>query len=336
MKPRMSGFKVFEHDWTYSGKQYKCPGVFKENMASLDDKQGISFCKRAIDCFYCHSLSHKNRIAEVIAFGDVVEVGNICYTNKIKLVREVSWEELLQMVNYGQKCSGFKNIGDMNIGDKNIGNNNKGHINIGNDNEGHANIGYDNKGNKNIGNDNKGDKNNGNHNIGNSNNGCNNIGDKNNGDDNKGNKNSGDRNLGDKNSGNDNEGDGNSGDWNKCNFSNGCFNTTEPKIYLFNQPSRWSYNDWLNSNAKKILDRIPKDDIEYGWIVNLIDNGKINVSNTIEEFPKKARLSKCRSIWWKLLSDEERYTVEAIPNFDEAIFKEITGIDIEWSEKYGF
>ena len=158
MKTRMSGFKVFEHDWTYFGKQYDCPGVFKENMVSLGDKQGISFCKRAIDCFYCYSLNPENRISEVIALGDVVEVGNICYTNKIKLVREISWEELLQMVNYGQKCSGFENIGDRNIGDKNIGNDNKGHINIGNGNEGHANIGDDNKGNKNIGNDNKGDE----------------------------------------------------------------------------------------------------------------------------------------------------------------------------------
>lgn len=45
---------------------------------------------------------------------------------------------------------------------------------------------------------------------------------------------------------------------NKTNFSNGCFNTEEPKIFLFNKPSDWTYRDWLNKSSveKQISDAI--------------------------------------------------------------------------------
>ena len=33
--------------------------------------------------------------------------------------------------------------------------------------------------------------------------------------------------------------------------------------------------------------------------------------------------------WWKSLTKEDRETILAIPNFDKAIFKEITGIDVD-------
>ena len=33
-------------------------------------------------------------------------------------------------------------------------------------------------------------------------------------------------------------------------------------------------------------------------------------------------------IWWKSLSDREKNIIQWIPNFDAAIFKQVTGIDI--------
>ena len=33
-------------------------------------------------------------------------------------------------------------------------------------------------------------------------------------------------------------------------------------------------------------------------------------------------------IWWKSLSDREKNIIQWIPNFDAAIFKQMTGIDI--------
>ena len=39
--------------------------------------------------------------------------------------------------------------------------------------------------------------------------------------------------------------------------------------------------------------------------------------------------SECAVIWWRGLSDREKAIITAIPNFDKAIFKEITGIDVD-------
>ena len=68
--------------------------------------------------------------------------------------------------------------------------------------------------------------------------------------------------------------DRNSGDWNKCSFSNGCFNTVSPKIYLFNKPSEWTYQDWLNSEARYLLNQIPGDVLEYIYFSDMTDEEK--------------------------------------------------------------
>ena len=39
--------------------------------------------------------------------------------------------------------------------------------------------------------------------------------------------------------------------------------------------------------------------------------------------------SECAVIWWRGLSDGQKAIITAIPNFDKAIFKEITGIDVD-------
>ena len=39
--------------------------------------------------------------------------------------------------------------------------------------------------------------------------------------------------------------------------------------------------------------------------------------------------SECAVIWWRGLSKREKGVIKAIPNFDAAIFKDITGVDTE-------
>lgn len=39
------------------------------------------------------------------------------------------------------------------------------------------------------------------------------------------------------------------------------------------------------------------------------------------------------AIWWNDLSDNEKNIIKAIPNFNKAIFEEITGIDVD-DKKY--
>ena len=266
----VKGFKVFNPDWTCSPngntKQYTCPGKFEEDINPIRCGRGMHFCKKAADCFNYYNFNPENKVAEVIAYGDIAEEGDKCCTNKLEIVREIPWAELLEIVNTGKGCTGLCNSGDWNSGDWNSG------------------------------------------------------------DWNSGNRNSGNRNSGDWNSG-----DWNSGDWNKCSFSNGCFNTTSPKIYLFNKPSEWTYEDWLNSEARYLLNQIPGDVLEYIWLSDMTDEEKAEhpEAETTGGYLKVLDNSECAVIWWRGLSDRQKAIITAIPNFDKAIFKEITGIDVD-------
>ena len=271
------GFKVFNPDWTCRDKQYTCPGAFEEDVAPSVCDRGMHFCKKAADCFNYYSFNPENKVAEVIAIAErTVEDGDKCATNYLEIVREISWQEVLEIVNTGKGCTGLCNSGNRNSGDWNSGNRNSGNRNSGD-------------------------------------------------------WNSGDCNSGDWNSGNRNSGDCNSGDWNKCSFSNGCFNTVEPKIYLFNKPSDWTYRDWLNSDARYLLNQIPGDVLEYVWFEDMTDEEKTAhpEAKTTGGYLKQLDNSECGSIWWRGLNDYEKSIIKAIPNFDKEIFKEITGVDVD-------
>lgn len=154
------GYKVFNSDWTCRGKQYTCPGKFEEDVKLLICSRGIHFCKKAVDCFNYYDFNPDFHVAEVVAYGRVVERDDKCVTDKLEIVREISWHEVLDLTNTGNNCTGFKNSGDKNSGywnsgDKNSGNGNSGHGNSGNWNSGDANSGDRNSGNRNSGDWNK-------------------------------------------------------------------------------------------------------------------------------------------------------------------------------------
>ena len=301
----VKGFKVFNPDWTCipNGKpfQYVVGGTYEEDVKPMVCDRGFHFCEKAADCFNYYQFNPENKVAEVLALGEVDTDGTKSCTNKIQIVREIPWAELLEIVNTGKGCTGFCNSGDCNSGNRNSGDCNSG--------------------NRNSGNRNSGDWNSGDWNSGD----CN-SGDCNSGDCNSGNRNSGNRNSGDWNSG-----DCNSGDWNKCSFSNGCFNTVSPKIYLFNKPSEWTYEDWLNSKARYLLNQIPGDVLEYIYLSDMTDEEKAAhpEAETTGGYLKILDNSECAVIWWCGLSDRQKAVITAIPNFDKEIFKQITGIDVD-------
>ena len=290
MSEIIKGFKVFNPDWTCSPngntKQYTCPGKFEEDVTPIRCGQGMHFCKVAADCFNYYSFNPDNHVAEVAAYGEVVEEGDKCATNKLEIIREIPWAELLEMVNTGKGCAGLCNSGDCNSGNRNSGNRNSGNRNSGN---------------RNSGNRNSGDWN------------------------------SGNRNSGDCNSGNRNSGDCNSGDCNNTNFSNGCFNTVEPTIHLFNKPSSWTYRDWLNSEARYLMNQIQGDILEWVYLSDMTDEEKAEhpEAETTGGYLKELDNSECAVIWWRSLNQRQKNVIMAIPNFDKAIFKEITGIDVD-------
>ena len=321
----VKGYKVFNSDWTCRNKQYSCPGTFEEFVSPSVCNVGMHFCKNAADCFRYYDFDPNNHVAEVIAHGTVVEGENKCATNKLEIVREIPWAEVLEVVNTGKACTGRCNSGNWNSGNCNSGDRNSGDSNSGNRNSGNSNSGNSNSGNWNSGNCNSGDWNSGNWNSGNWNSGNSNSGNSNSGDWNSGNSNSGNRN-----SGNSNSGNSNSGDWNATSFSNGCFNTVSPKIYMFNKPTDWTFERWLNCRARRLLNDIDDCQLECVYLSDMTDEEKAahpEAETTGGHLKERTTADNARK-WWAGLSADDRNVILSLPNFDAAIFKEITGVDV--------
>lgn len=319
----MKGYKVFNPDWTCRGYQYTCPGTFEEDVVPSVGHCGFHFCENIIRCFSDYSFDPNNKVAEVIAVGDVDSNRTRYCTNKIRIIREVPWDEVIKIANIGSKCYGFGNVGCYNNGNFNIGDSNDGKFNVGNKNKGSVNLGRCNIGNCNIGD----------YNIGGFNTGYKNNGNNNTGDHNIGYSNSGQSNRGHHNSGRHNIGNNNSGDWNKTRFSSGCFCTQEPKILMFNKPSEWTFHDWDMSEARYILNRMPFDieHIEYVKLedMSIEEKAEHPESKITGGYLRIVNNHTCAQDWWAKLSKEDKSVVMTLPNFDKDIFKEITGIDVD-------
>ena len=289
------GFKVFRPDWTCSPngntKQYACPGKFEEEGELDVCGHGMHFCQTAADCFNYYSFNSENKVAEVIAYGEVRTDGDKSCTDKLEIVREIQWDEVLRIVNIGKNCTGLCNTGNRNTGDWNTGDWNTGDCNTGDWNTGNRN-----------------------------------TGDWNTGDWNTGNRNTGNRNTGDWNTG-----DCNTGDWNKSSFNTGCFNTEEQKIMLFNKPSDMTYREWIDSDARYLLNQIPKDVVEWVYEEDMTDEEKAAhpTYETTGGYLKVLDESECGQLWWGSLSDRRKDIIRAIPNFDSDIFFQCTGVRVD-------
>ena len=111
----VKGYKVFIPDWTCRGKQYACPGKFEEYDVELSIcNKGMHFCGRLADCFNYYNFSPDNKAAEVAAYGNVVMEDDKYVTDKLEIIREIPWEEVIKLVNSGNGNSGNRNSGDWN------------------------------------------------------------------------------------------------------------------------------------------------------------------------------------------------------------------------------
>ena len=159
----MKGYKVFDKDWTCREFQYEVGKTYEMKEDPVCCERGFHFCGKLIDCFGYYDFNSENKVAEIEALGTIDDNGNkekYC-TNKIKIVRELSWHEVLDLVNTGKDNTGRGNAGNRNAGNENTGNCNTGNWNIGNWNAGNRNAGNWNAGNRNTGNENTGNWNTG-------------------------------------------------------------------------------------------------------------------------------------------------------------------------------
>ena len=316
----IKGYKVFNPDWTCRGFQYEVGKTYEEDVTPSVCNRGFHFCKQAKDCFNYYTFDPNNKVAEVIALGEVTEDGDKCCTNKIQIVREITWEEVLTIVNTGKACTGLCNSGIRNSGDWNSGDCNSGDWNSGDCNSGLRNSGIRNSGNCNSGLRNSGDWNSGNRNSGNCNSGLRNSG----------NWNSGNWNSGDWNSGNRNIGDRNSGDWNKASNVVGCFNTESQKLRFFDKETDMTFEQWRNSEACRLMNRIDFRPAVWIWSNEMSDVEKAEhpEHETTGGYLKIRDNTDCCKEWWNGLNQREKQVIMSIPNFDADVFEEITGIRV--------
>lgn len=277
----MKGYKVFHPDWTgKSGFQFEVGKTYEEDVKLEIGRKGLHFCKNIADCFNYYHFNPENKVAEIEALGYIKRDGHKYCTNKIRIIKELTWQNVLDLANTGESCNGRNNTGDHNIGDDNGGSYNVGCRNTGYYNNGDGNAGYYNDGNWN--------------------------------------------------SGNWNFGDYNSGDWNCTCCSSGCFNTERQTMFFFNKPSTWTYQQWLQSDAREILERCPSNTLTWMWRSDMTKKEKKEHPDykITKGFLKSVYDTEKQQRWWDLLSDEKKNIVMQLPNFDKDIFEEITGIEI--------
>ena len=336
----MIGYKATDMNGCCRGFKFEVGKTYtkdtpKEELECCTDKV-FHFCRElwAIEKESDYRLS-ESRIFEVIA-GDCVRKGDKYGTNSLTIIREIKDDEKQSLINAGSwnsgdRNSGNSNSGDRNSGDRNSGDRNSGDRNSGYRNSGNWNSGSCNSGNWNSGNWNSGDRNSCSWNSGDFNSGSSNSGDFNSGDFNSGDFNSGDFNTGDfnsgyKNSGSWNSGNCNSGNWNSGNCNSGFFNSNEPEFRIFN----------------KQTDKNPEEIKVPAWCYFELTMWVSHDTATEEEKEKhKREIEACggflktleyKEAWrlaWDKASKEEHKELFNLPNWDNEVFKEITGIDAE-------
>lgn len=265
------------------GKEYK---IDSDELELCTDTV-FHYCKSIQNVHYFYNVDI-SRFCEIEVLGEEVTDGKKYGSNHIRIVREITGEELDVLVGRVNGNTGIFNSGCWNSGGYNSGNYNSGRGNNGSWNTGHCNSGIENSGSYNSGS-------------------CN-----------SGYWNSGDNNSGDLNSGN-----WNSGDFNSCENSNGVFCDEEDmNIRIFNKPSGMSIREFRGSEYAKALASVP-----FRLIELVEDETKIE-----GYYIKKYTYKEACANWWNKLSTDAKETIKSIPNFDEKVFENITGIKVEKGE----
>ena len=89
--------------------------------------------------------------------------------------------------------------------------------------------------------------------------------------------------------------------------------------------------DWWGCNARRYLNEIPKDVVEWICADDMTEQEKSDhpTYKTTGGYLKILDEKDNAQNWWNNAAQYKRDAIMALPNFDAAIFKECTGIDID-------
>ena len=143
---------------------------------------------------------------------------------------------------------------------------------------------------------------------------------------NSGYKNCGSYNSGDRNSGYRNSGDRNSGSWNSGSWNSGFFNSDEPNIRMFNKDTNLKRGD-INIPSWCYFSLTV-------WVSHdtATEEEKEKYKREIETFGGYLKTLEYKEAWklaWSKASKEEHKQLLKLPNWNNKVFIEITGIDAE-------
>lgn len=133
--------KGFDKDLKCRGFQFEVGKVYgtgaKDDELKLCTNTVFHFCRSLQQVHQHYNCNDEdNRYCEIEVLGKLIEDNDKCGSNKIKIVREITGDELnrlkgLERGNIGLFNIGIKNTGDCNTGDYNTGNGNTGNCNTG-------------------------------------------------------------------------------------------------------------------------------------------------------------------------------------------------------------
>ena len=221
----MKGYKAFNKDLTCRGMQYEVGKEYVFDGEPIPCRQGFHFCETIADCYEFYAGSDDTRICEIEAVGDIAEEGVERVTNKIRILAEITCENL-RKGNTGKSNSGYWNSGDRN---------------------------------------------------------------------------------------------------------SGIFCTEkEPTIKIFDKDSDWTFEDWCESRAYRVMEGCPYSYSDFIDADDMSDEEKENHPEykTIGGFVKVfTATTEDKQKWWDSLSESDKNEVKTLPNFDADKFCKCVGIE---------
>ena len=136
MSKKVKGFKCFNSDFTCQNYQFKMGKTYKHEGTISLCKEGFHFCKEIQHVFNYYGFDSKNHVCEIEASGEILHGDDKSVCSQIKVIRELTWDEVLKLSNLGENNLGYGNAGNRNAGYGNAGSCNAGNGNAGSDNAG--------------------------------------------------------------------------------------------------------------------------------------------------------------------------------------------------------
>lgn len=97
---------------------------------------------------------------------------------------------------------------------------------------------------------------------------------------------------------------------------------------LLNKSSDMTYREWLESDARWLLNQIPKNVVVYESDMSDEEKAEHPTYETTGGYIKVMEESECGQLWWNDLPDDKKAVIKSLPNFDAGIFEQCTGIKI--------